>query len=55
LIPKSKTSKWKFSTQFSEENEVDEIKWINIKDINDYQWMGRQRKYFNILKEYFKL
>ena len=47
------TDNWKFTTQYAEENEVSEIKWINVRDIEKYKWSYRQMGYFNqVLKHY---
>ena len=36
------TEKWEFTTAHSEEDEVEEIKWININDLFQYEWLGGQ-------------
>jgi ADP-ribose pyrophosphatase YjhB (NUDIX family) len=47
------TVDWEFTTQYAEENEVSEIKWINVRDIEKYKWSYRQMGYFNqVLKHY---
>lgn len=38
------TLDWKFTTEFSEPDETEEIKWIPIKDINNYKWTHGQKE-----------
>lgn len=36
------TERWQFTSDHSEPDEVEEIKWININDLDKYEWMGGQ-------------
>ena len=36
------TEEWCFTTAHSEKDEVEEIKWININDLDKYEWMSGQ-------------
>lgn len=49
IIDRHKTKDWKFSTENSEPNEVSNIKWIKIKDIDNYKWLSNQREYLKKL------
>lgn len=49
VINKEQTKNWKFSIKNSEPNEVDEIKWISISEIDDYNWLSNQKKYITNL------
>lgn len=42
VFPKLTTKDWKFSTENAEPNEVEEIKWIDLKDLNKYNWCRGQ-------------
>lgn len=41
-FPKERTLSWNFTTEYSEDREIDEIKWINIKDLKKYNWTRGQ-------------
>lgn len=36
------TYDWKFSTEFSEPGEIEEIKWVPLKDLHEYKWTRGQ-------------
>lgn len=38
------TKDWKFTTEFSEPDETEEIKWISLKNINQYNWTHGQKE-----------
>ena len=49
----NETKDWKFSTAHSEPDEVEEIKWININDLDKYEWMNGQISNIKRVIEYF--
>ena len=40
-----------FDTSHSEKDEVDEVKWIDINDIDDYNWAFNQYELLNTIRE----
>jgi 8-oxo-dGTP diphosphatase len=38
------TKEWKFSTEFSEPDETEEIKWVPLKDLHKYNWTRGQKE-----------
>jgi 8-oxo-dGTP diphosphatase len=38
------TKEWKFSTEFSEPDETEEIKWVPLKDLHKYNWTHGQKE-----------
>lgn len=43
IFSKAVTDTWIFSTNYSEPNEVEEIKWISIKELDRYNWTRGQK------------
>ncbi len=44
ILSKKEALSLKFSTEKSEENEVEGIKWISLDELDNYQWAFNQRK-----------
>lgn len=46
------TKDWKFTTEFSEPDETEEIKWVSLKDLHKYKWTRGQ---FEMIETTFTL
>ena len=42
FFDKEETLDWVFTTEFSENEETEEIKWIPLSDLNKYKWTNNQ-------------
>jgi 8-oxo-dGTP pyrophosphatase MutT (NUDIX family) len=42
---------WELTDKFSESNEVSDIKWIDLREINNYQWAFNHEKIIKEIKD----
>ncbi len=54
ILSKKDALSLKFSTEKSEENEVEGIKWISLDELDNYQWAFNQRKLIEPMYEKLK-
>lgn len=54
IFDSKEVEKWCFSTEYSEPDETEEIRWISINEIDNYDWLSGQKEVIReACKNYF--
>jgi hypothetical protein len=54
FFDKEETLNWVFTTEFSENEETEEIKWIPMSELKNYKWTNNQTSLINSMCEKIK-
>jgi 8-oxo-dGTP diphosphatase len=55
FFDKEETLNWVFTTEFSENEETEEIKWIPMSELKNYKWTNNQTSLINSMCEKIKV